>query len=152
MTRDPIPVTDPDLDAPDGAVVDGFRRSGDTWLPVPHRIQMTRTKPWRAEHPDAVIVDRSTRWGNPFRITVRDRERVVVDDNGIEYPTVGDTREAVTRQVVGMFRRDIERETAAITVDEIRRDLAGRDLACWCPLDSPCHADVLLAISRGENP
>jgi len=25
-------VTDPDLDAPDGAVVDGFRRSGDTWV------------------------------------------------------------------------------------------------------------------------
>jgi hypothetical protein len=25
-------VTNPDLDAPDGAVVDGFRRSGDTWV------------------------------------------------------------------------------------------------------------------------
>jgi hypothetical protein len=22
--------------------------------------------------------------------------------------------------------------------------LRGRDLACWCPLDQPCHAEVLL--------
>jgi hypothetical protein len=25
-----------------------------------------------------------------------------------------------------------------------RRDLAGRDLACWCPEGVPCHGDVLL--------
>jgi hypothetical protein len=27
--------------------------------------------------------------------------------------------------------------------------LRGKDLACWCPLDKPCHADVLLALLRG---
>jgi len=26
-------------------------------------------------------------------------------------------------------------------------ELAGRDLACWCPLDQPCHADVLLELA-----
>jgi len=31
----------------------------------------------------------------------------------------------------------------------IRRDLGARDLACWCPLPEPCHADVLLAVSNG---
>lgn len=35
--------------------------------------------------------------------------------------------------------------------DRIRNELAGFDLACWCPLDQPCHADVLLEIAnRGE--
>jgi Domain of unknown function (DUF4326) len=29
----------------------------------------------------------------------------------------------------------------------LRRDLAGRDLACWCPLDQACHADVLLEVA-----
>lgn len=24
--------------------------------------------------------------------------------------------------------------------------LAGHDLACWCPTDKPCHADVLLEL------
>lgn len=32
------------------------------------RIRMTRARAWRRDHPDAVIVDRRTPWGNPFRI------------------------------------------------------------------------------------
>lgn len=27
-------------------------------------------------------------------------------------------------------------------------ELRGRDLACWCPLDLPCHADVLLEVAN----
>lgn len=34
------------------------------------------------------------------------------------------------------------------TVEEIRAELAGHDLACWCPLDGPCHGDTLLAIAN----
>jgi hypothetical protein len=30
----------------------------------------------------------------------------------------------------------------------LERDLAGRDLACWCPLNQPCHADVLLELAN----
>ena len=33
----------------------------------------------------------------------------------------------------------------------LRRDLAGRDLACWCNLDQPCHADVLLEVANSES-
>ncbi|WP_239162133.1 DUF4326 domain-containing protein [Acrocarpospora phusangensis] len=40
--------------------------------------------------------------------------------------------------------------------DEIRRDLDGKDLACWCPLPEPgeidwCHARVLLEIANGDD-
>jgi hypothetical protein len=32
-------------------------------------------------------------------------------------------------------------------------ELRGKDLACWCPLDQPCHADVLLELAnQGESP
>lgn len=43
-------------------------------------------------------------------------------------------------------------------VEAIRRDLAGRDLACWCPLEdkqggrTPCHADVLLRVANSPDP
>ncbi len=30
--------------------------------------------------------------------------------------------------------------------------LTGRDLACWCPLGQPCHADVLLEFATGAYP
>ncbi len=33
-------------------------------------------------------------------------------------------------------------------LEEIRAELRGKDLACWCPLDGPCHADVLLEIAN----
>ena len=32
----------------------------------------------------------------------------------------------------------------------VRHELAGHDLACWCPLDSPCHADVLLELANAD--
>lgn len=35
-----------------------------------------------------------------------------------------------------------------VTADDVQRELAGCDLACWCPLDQPCHADVLLEIAN----
>lgn len=36
----------------------------------------------------------------------------------------------------------------APAIAAIRTALAGRDLACWCPLDAACHADVLLEIAN----
>lgn len=36
---------------------------------MPTRVQMTRQRPWRHEHPDAVIVARPSKWGNPFTLT-----------------------------------------------------------------------------------
>ena len=33
---------------------------------------------------------------------------------------------------------------------DIRHCLRGKDLACWCALDEPCHADVLLRIANSR--
>ncbi len=46
--------------------------------------------------------------------------------------------------------RDLVHLGLAPSAAEIRAELAGKDLACWCPLDQPCHADVLLEIANGE--
>jgi hypothetical protein len=29
--------------------------------------------------------------------------------------------------------------------------LRGKDLACFCPLDSPCHADILLELANAPQ-
>jgi hypothetical protein len=34
-------------------------------------------------------------------------------------------------------------------VAQIRQHLAGRVLACSCPLEAPCHGDVLLRVANG---
>jgi hypothetical protein len=35
-------------------------------------------------------------------------------------------------------------------LDRARRDLAGKDLACWCRPDDLCHADVLLKVANAS--
>ncbi|HEX4814268.1 MAG TPA: DUF4326 domain-containing protein [Nonomuraea sp.] len=37
-------------------------------------------------------------------------------------------------------------------VEAARRELAGKDLACWCAPDVVCHADVLLEVVAGKEP
>jgi hypothetical protein len=35
------------------------------------------------------------------------------------------------------------------TIDDVRANLPGKPLGCYCPLDQPCHVDVLLKIANG---
>ncbi len=37
--------------------------------------------------------------------------------------------------------------TASLTAARLP-DLRGKNLACWCRLDQPCHADVLLELAN----
>lgn len=112
---------------------------------MPQRIQMSRQRPWRAEHPDAVIVARGTRWGNPFRISA-DGNRDQVVQWFANWLT--NTVDAEGRYVHGGTDYLGVESADRPSVAEIRTHLAGKDLACWCPLDHPCHADVLIRIAN----
>lgn len=93
---------------------------------MPKRIQRKRTKGWRMPE-GAVYVGRPTAWGNRFRI-----------DEGF-------SRESVIRE----YREFLNSDWAIIATIQAR--LRGKDLTCWCPLDQPCHADVLLEIANREE-
>lgn len=66
-----------------------------------------------------------------------------------------DVRDATREECVALFResvtgqRDMLEYPYRSQVDAIRAALAGKDLACWCRLDQPCHADVLLELANG---
>lgn len=103
---------------------------------VPRRIQRKRTKGWRM--PDGTAyVGRPTRWGNPWRVGERDPEH---PDNP-DYPRMDAAR--VTELYAQWINHGPDDEVPDLT------PLIGRDLACWCPLDRPCHADVLLRFANG---
>lgn len=53
-------------------------------------------------------------------------------------------------EVIDLYRAHIADHPEL--VDRARRELAGRDLACWCRLDDPCHADVLLDVVGSATP
>lgn len=80
----------------------------------------------------AVYVGRPTVWGNRYTV-IRVGQRIAP---GI----VGTAQEAVDG-----FRR---MWSEPHQIGYIRERLRGKDLACWCPLDQPCHADVLLEIAN----
>jgi uncharacterized protein DUF4326 len=91
---------------------------------MPQRFQRSRRKGARLPA-GVVVVTRPTKWGNP-------------------HPLALGRPEAVRR-----YREDLFAGRLAVTVEDVRQELRGRDLACYCPLDEPCHADVLLAVANG---
>lgn len=115
---------------------------------MPVRIQRKRTAGWRMPE-GAIYVGRPTKWGNPFRaVALPGGFWTVVDNNDVDYrePLTGwaDKSYALLK-TVSLFAMDVKLGLAPYPLDEIR----GKDLACWCPLDAPCHADVLLELANG---
>lgn len=105
---------------------------------LPKRIRLRRGPGWTLPE-NAVIVTRPTKWGNPFR----------VGEPYNNYPAAQNHLQAVE-----LFRR-LVMDSAEYRL-MARMELAGRDLACWCPLADPaggpvsCHADVLLEVANPE--
>jgi hypothetical protein len=133
---------------------------------TPKRIQMHRTKGWRKPE-GAVYVGRPTRWGNPYVVgTGEIRAQGPLFGAGAGYYDTDDERwydvllpgqRGLTADLaVALYRQDLANtfNDGHPDFDELREalgDLAGKDLACWCPLDQPCHADVLLALANMEE-
>jgi len=88
---------------------------------MPKRIQRKRSKGWKMP-PNTIYVGRPTKWGNPFKMRVE-------DDRGI-----------VIWYYEDWLRKKLVEDPTFL--DELK----GKDLACWCPLDKSCHADVILKI------
>ena len=84
----------------------------------PRRVQLRRTKGWKMP-PNTVSVARPTRWGNPYCVGA------------------GMTAADAVHRYRGHLRTSLAGGCLDLT------ELRGRNLACWCPLESPCHADEL---------
>jgi hypothetical protein len=88
--------------------------------------------------PEGVVyVGRGSKWGNPFKVGAHIRAL-----NGL--PLVIETPSMAVRLFTG---NAMEPHAGYVFRQNVRAELRGKDLACWCPLDQPCHADVLLEIA-----
>lgn len=101
---------------------------------MPERIQRKRTKGWRMPE-NTVYVGRPTKWGNPWN-----------EKNTIQATGKDQGKGITPKQAVSLYRAALKR--SADLREQARTELAGKNLACWCPLDQPCHADVLLEIAN----
>lgn len=92
----------------------------------PVRIQRKRAKGFNLQTASpnglpVVYVGRPTKYGNPFS----------VDEYGLE-------------MALRMFEEYARNQMPKGYIDKLR----GKNLACWCSLEKPCHADVLLEIIK----
>jgi hypothetical protein len=69
---------------------------------------------------NAIYVGRPTKWGNPYK--------------KLENSNIQEILECYTEWIA------LQLDHNPHFLDELK----GKELACWCPLDKPCHADVLL--------
>jgi hypothetical protein len=112
---------------------------------TPTRIHRRRIKGWRMP-PNTVNVTRGpgSVWGNPFIVG-----------------THGDAKTCVARferLAAGLI--DMATQPAPAYADLVNslhvlrtrlHELRGKNLACWCAPDAPCHADVLLMLANKDT-
>jgi len=116
----------------------------------PVRLQLSRKKGARLVSPNGLpikVVSRPSKFANPYRL----------DDYRIEGEKDKNKIKEIQRE---MAVRDFD---AALylasppnpiagyldfTIDDVKRELKGFNLACWCPLEHECHADVLLRLAN----
>jgi hypothetical protein len=120
---------------------------------VPIRIRLSRAKGFNLQAVsrafnglDALKVSRPGLWGNPFVVTEKMKPGATVGGawNYIAVPTAED---AVACYEMMLTSTSVTGQRG----HELRSrlpDLRGKNLACWCRHDAPCHADVLLRLAN----
>jgi hypothetical protein len=113
------------------------------------RLQRKREKGWRIPE-GAVYVGRGSKWGNPFKVngTV---DQAYLSPLGMEF--IGSQwaqRGAAWKSVaVSLYKRALKEGYLRVNIADVKHELAGRNLMCWCAPDSYCHADILMEIANG---
>lgn len=108
---------------------------------MPIRIQRKRTKGWEMPE-NTVSVCRPGKFGNPFSIAPKQAAGTKVGGGGyIAVPTIEDAIEC--------YRIWLTDVPAGIGIAEMaKKELRGKNLACFCKVGEQCHADILLEIAN----
>ncbi len=115
----------------------------------PHRVQLSRKAGWRLPE-NTVSVARPGRWGNPFYVSRwRDAATcVALFENAMQGTWNPDTSAHLPSAWQGYVEHQAWLQRQQQHPLELLAPLRGKNLACWCRLDQPCHADVLLRLAN----
>jgi len=121
---------------------------------------------------NTVYVGRGSIWGNPFvvgsqsgifdgkdgrALGLRDQEEILIPSLDLA-TSIEFYREMVSGHIKPemypfghRWSEGIHRKCGGHPAEIARAFLRGKNLACWCPLNHPCHADVLLEIANPKT-
>lgn len=100
---------------------------------------------------NTVYVGRGSRWGNPFRVVQYSDGKWAIKTDGSDRcnellthycHAVYDTKATAAIDAVECYKKWLLPYTVA--------ELKGKNLACWCALHKPCHADYLLEVANED--
>lgn len=121
-------------------------------MSTPVRIQRKRTRGFDLQAESRAInglparcVDRSTWWGNPFRVGTTVSVRSAKGERIVIAGPIENNAEAIA-WFRGMWLAREARSPGLL--DRRMAELRGKNLACFCALDAPCHGDVLLELAN----
>lgn len=121
------------------------------------RIQRKRTNGWKMPN-NTIYVGRPTKYGNPFKligdilyVDASHRRKIlspwIIYDHNYLY-----TKEEGIKKCVELYKSWVIGNITSLvkpcpfTLAKARKELIGNDLACFCSLSSPCHADILIEL------
>ena len=121
------------------------------------RIQRKRTKGWR-KPPNTVYVGRGSKWGNPikkigskFYLIWGKSKFILREDTTIKdvlrwYERFFDPKfiQAWNLGNITYYWQIYHDKFKLLDLEELR----GKNLMCWCKLNEPCHADILLRLAN----
>jgi len=117
------------------------------------RLRLSRARGFRlADISDNYrVVSRPSHFGNPFTLDWARLGHEELSDDQLRAHVVSVYRWWLTDDAWADQFRDTILPPRRTWILEHLHELAGKDLACWCPESSPCNADVLLAMARTEQ-
>lgn len=105
----------------------------------------------------AIYVGRPTVWGNPFWHTQKFHGLEAALElyrnalQGVWSPSVTDKWNVVNPMIPYEAQQEWRKRLGQHPLERLRYELRGKDLACWCRLDQPCHADILIELANSRE-
>lgn len=115
----------------------------------PQRMQLSRKAGYNLQAASRALnglsakrITRPGKWGNPFTI----------DETARRYGLDADSAQSKAVELCGQWLRGTLDPKLSPgdppSRDDIRAELAGHNLACWCRPGTPCHADILIQLAN----
>jgi hypothetical protein len=131
----------------------------------PKRIQRKRTKGWK-KPPNTVNITRPGKWGNPFKLMGdmiycdASHRRTLLSKYVLANDRYYPIKDKALFDIIRFYKQWINRRLPAHfydghgivipppSIEEIQRELRGKNLMCFCKESDPCHGDILLEIAN----
>ena len=77
-----------------------------------------------------ILIDRSSKWGNPFSHKVKSRAKYIVK-----------TR----KESIDCHREWLTKGEGMYLLNDLH-ELKGKTIACWCKTNQSCHSDIIIQL------